>query len=126
MILILLLSLFFGFDSNAATLPDDSITVTTIDDIENNQVDYFMDSTTESVMESATESDEFDVLKDYGLHNLISFSYIRELPDKVSQADMYILFCRIYNLTLLFVWTFIAFNVIDLISRSVGRLKRKN
>lgn len=126
MILILLLSLLFCFDSNAASLPDDSITVTTIDDIENGQVNDVVDSTTESVTENTTESDEFDVLKDYGLHNLISFGYIRELPDKVSQADLYILLCRIYNLALLSVWTFIAFNVIDLISRSVGRLKRKN
>lgn len=120
MILILVLSLIFGFNSSAATLPDDpvdTIQVTTIDEISN------MDETTE---ESTTEADEFDVLKDYGLHNLISFGYICELPDKVSQADMYILLCRIYNLALLSVWTFIAFNVIDLISRSVGRLKRKN
>lgn len=123
MVLILILSLFFGFDSNAATLPDDpadTIQVASIDDISN------MDETTEESIEETTETDEFDVLKDYGLHNLISFRYIRELPDRVSQADLYILLCRIYNLALLSVWTFIAFNVIDLISRSIGRLKRKN
>ena len=81
------------------------------------------ESTTEEVNQLVNDSVP---IPDYGLDNLVSFGYIRELPESVTLGDYYILVVRIYNLILMAVWILIAFDVIDLIAKSIGRLKRKN
>lgn len=119
--IILLLILLFSFDSSASTLSEDDYIIQT--SIEEITEDTDGIATEEPATEVVSDS---NVLQDYGLNNLISFSYIRDLPDSVSLADFYIVVVRIYNLILMAVWILIAFDVMDLVSKSIGRLKRKN
>ncbi len=119
MLAVILMCMLFSFDCSAAELPDDVVQETIVED------------TTESTTEqnepvNQVIVDDSAILQTYDVSNLTSFGYIRELPDSVSLADFYIIVCRIYNLILMAVWILIAFEVIDLVAKSVGRLKRKN
>lgn len=123
--MIILLILLLSFNCSAASLPDvndSDIQEMTIEDV----VEYSTESSTEETMNDVSSGQVFYDISDYGYGNLVSFDYIRELPDKVSQADLYVLLVRLYNLCLLFVWVFVAFSVMDIVAKSIGRLKRKN
>ena len=127
----LLLIMLLSFNCSAASLPDSEpadevIQQTTVDQIvedAGSTEGLTEESTTEEVTQLVNDSVP---VPDYGLDNLVSFGYIRELPESVTLGDYYILVVRIYNLILMAVWILIAFDVIDLVAKSIGRLKRKN
>ncbi len=125
----LLLIMLLSFNCSAASFSDPAdeiIQQTTVDQIvedAGSTEGLTEESTTEEVNQLVNDSVP---IPDYGLDNLVSFGYIRELPESVTLGDYYILVVRIYNLILMAVWILIAFDVIDLIAKSIGRLKRKN
>ena len=127
--MILLLIMLSSFNCSAASLSDPAdevIQQTTVDQIvedAGSTEELTEESTTEEVNQLVNDSVP---IPDYGLDNLVSFGYIRELPESVTLGDYYILVVRIYNLILMAVWILIAFDVLDLIAKSIGRLKRKN
>lgn len=127
--MILLLIMLLSFNCSAASLSDPAdevIQQTTVDQIvedAGSTEGLTEESTTEEVNQLVNDSVP---IPDYGLDNLVSFGYIRELPESVNLGDYYILVVRIYNLILMAVWILIAFDVIDLVAKSIGRLKRKN
>ena len=127
--MILLLIMLLSFNCSAASLSDPAdevIQQTTVDQIvedAGSTEELTEESTTEEVNQLVNDSVP---IPDYGLDNLVSFGYIRELPESVTLGDYYILVVRIYNLILMAVWILIAFDVIDLVAKSIGRLKRKN
>lgn len=122
----LLLIMLLSFNCSAASIPDtdpvdEVIQQTTVDQIVEDS--GITEESTEEVNQLINDSVP---IPDYGLDNLVSFGYIRELPESVTLGDYYILVVRIYNLILMAVWILIAFDVIDLVAKSIGRLKRKN
>ena len=127
--MILLLIMLLSFNCSAASLSDPADEV-----IQQTTVDQIVEDagSTEGLTEEVTPEEVNQLVNDsvpipdYGLDNLVSFGYIRELPESVTLGDYYILVVRIYNLILMAVWILIAFDVIDLVAKSIGRLKRKN